>query len=193
MRAAKTAFVPCARSCTRRRSVRATPPRVSVARVADRLPCRAVLCADELIRQVTIESPERGLLLLRVRDEVRMTISAYQTLYQVRAPSLSCSLLFSCVRPPERMFGVVVVCARVRSRSACARRCRRSRATARFSPRCAIQSFTASQQRAHLPVSAWQIESLEAEKKKLQAQVQDHRALYDSIEKVAHSSQAYLP
>lgn len=37
---------------------------------------------DELIRQVTIESPERGLLLLRVRDEVRMTIAAYQTLYE---------------------------------------------------------------------------------------------------------------
>merc|ERR1712195_131666 len=36
---------------------------------------------NELIRQITIESPERGLLLLRVRDEVRMTIAAYQTLY----------------------------------------------------------------------------------------------------------------
>lgn len=39
-------------------------------------------CFDELIRQVTINSPERGLLLLRVRDEIRMTIAAYQTLYQ---------------------------------------------------------------------------------------------------------------
>jgi dynein light intermediate chain len=39
-------------------------------------------CFDELIREVTIECPERGLLLLRVRDEVRMTIAAYQTLYQ---------------------------------------------------------------------------------------------------------------
>jgi dynein light intermediate chain len=39
-------------------------------------------CLDELIRQVTIESPERGLLLLRVRDEARMSIAAYQTLYQ---------------------------------------------------------------------------------------------------------------
>jgi dynein light intermediate chain, axonemal len=38
-------------------------------------------CFDEIIRQVTIESPERGLLLLRVRDEIRMTISSYQTLY----------------------------------------------------------------------------------------------------------------
>uniref|UniRef100_A0A0G4FKQ2 Uncharacterized protein n=1 Tax=Chromera velia CCMP2878 TaxID=1169474 RepID=A0A0G4FKQ2_9ALVE len=37
---------------------------------------------DELIRQVTIDCPERGLLLLKVRDEIRMTIGAYQTLYQ---------------------------------------------------------------------------------------------------------------
>jgi dynein light intermediate chain len=37
-------------------------------------------CFDELIRQVTIESPERGLLLMRVRDEIKMTIVAYQTL-----------------------------------------------------------------------------------------------------------------
>eukprot|EP00931_Biecheleriopsis_adriatica_P019411 TRINITY_DN13232_c0_g1_i2.p1 TRINITY_DN13232_c0_g1~~TRINITY_DN13232_c0_g1_i2.p1 ORF type:complete len:265 (+),score=68.54 TRINITY_DN13232_c0_g1_i2:39-797(+) len=39
-------------------------------------------CFDELIRQVTINQPERGLLLLRVRDEIRMSIAAYQTLYQ---------------------------------------------------------------------------------------------------------------
>ncbi|XP_066538731.1 axonemal dynein light intermediate polypeptide 1 [Hoplias malabaricus] len=39
-------------------------------------------CFDELIRQVTINCAERGLLLLRVRDEIRMTIAAYQTLYQ---------------------------------------------------------------------------------------------------------------
>merc|ERR1711959_491364 len=31
---------------------------------------------------VTINCAERGLLLLRVRDEVRMTIAAYQTLYE---------------------------------------------------------------------------------------------------------------
>jgi len=43
---------------------------------------RACTAPDELIRQVAIESPERGLLLMRVRDEVRMTISAYRTLYQ---------------------------------------------------------------------------------------------------------------
>lgn len=37
---------------------------------------------DELIRQVTINCAERGMLLLRVRDEIRMTIAAYQTLYE---------------------------------------------------------------------------------------------------------------
>jgi len=39
-------------------------------------------CFDEIIRQVTIECPERGLLLMRVRDELKMTIAAYQTLYK---------------------------------------------------------------------------------------------------------------
>ncbi len=38
--------------------------------------------SDELIRQVTINCAERGLLLLQVRDEIRMTIAAYQTLYE---------------------------------------------------------------------------------------------------------------
>ena len=39
-------------------------------------------CFDELIRQCTINCTERGLLLLRVRDELRMTLHAYQTLYE---------------------------------------------------------------------------------------------------------------
>ena len=38
-------------------------------------------CFDELIRQVTLDGPERGLLLMRVRDEVRMAIEAYKLLY----------------------------------------------------------------------------------------------------------------
>ena len=38
-------------------------------------------CFDELIRQITLNCSERGLLLLRVRDEIRMTIDAYKTLY----------------------------------------------------------------------------------------------------------------
>jgi dynein light intermediate chain len=37
---------------------------------------------DELIRQITINCAERGLLLLRVRDQIRMTMTAYQTLYE---------------------------------------------------------------------------------------------------------------
>lgn len=39
-------------------------------------------CFDELIRQTTVSCAERGLLLLRVRDELRMSIAAYQTLYE---------------------------------------------------------------------------------------------------------------
>ncbi|XP_026172893.1 axonemal dynein light intermediate polypeptide 1 [Mastacembelus armatus] len=39
-------------------------------------------CFDELIRQVTINCAERGLLLLRVRNEIQMTMAAYQTLYE---------------------------------------------------------------------------------------------------------------
>ncbi|XP_017279254.1 axonemal dynein light intermediate polypeptide 1 [Kryptolebias marmoratus] len=39
-------------------------------------------CFDELIRQVTINCAERGLLLLRVRNEINMTIAAYQALHE---------------------------------------------------------------------------------------------------------------
>ncbi|XP_011498872.1 PREDICTED: 33 kDa inner dynein arm light chain, axonemal [Ceratosolen solmsi marchali] len=39
-------------------------------------------CFDEIIRHVSINCAERGLLLLRVRDEIQMTLAAYQTLYQ---------------------------------------------------------------------------------------------------------------
>ncbi|XP_065157667.1 putative inner dynein arm light chain, axonemal [Atheta coriaria] len=38
-------------------------------------------CFNEVIRQVTINCAERGLLLLRIRDEMRMTIEAFQALY----------------------------------------------------------------------------------------------------------------
>jgi dynein light intermediate chain len=37
---------------------------------------------DELIRQVTVECAERGVLLMRVRDEGRMTVAAYRALYE---------------------------------------------------------------------------------------------------------------
>jgi len=39
-------------------------------------------CFDELIRQITIQCAERGFLLVRVRDEIKMTTQAYQTLYE---------------------------------------------------------------------------------------------------------------
>merc|ERR1719235_2383027 len=39
-------------------------------------------CFDELIRQVTIICAERGIALLSVRDEVNMSMAAYQSLYQ---------------------------------------------------------------------------------------------------------------
>lgn len=38
-------------------------------------------CFDEIIRQVTINCSERGLLLMRVRDEMVMSMDAYETLY----------------------------------------------------------------------------------------------------------------
>ena len=37
---------------------------------------------DELIRQITINCAERGFLLVRVRDEYRMVLAHYQTLYE---------------------------------------------------------------------------------------------------------------
>ena len=38
--------------------------------------------SDELIRLCTVESPERGLLLLRVRDEMRIIVAEYQILFE---------------------------------------------------------------------------------------------------------------
>ena len=40
------------------------------------------LIVDELIRQITIQCLERGYLLVRVREELRMTVEAYQSLYE---------------------------------------------------------------------------------------------------------------
>ncbi|CAB1429071.1 unnamed protein product [Pleuronectes platessa] len=39
-------------------------------------------CFDEIIRQVTINCAERGLLLLRVRDEITMSFAVHETLYE---------------------------------------------------------------------------------------------------------------
>lgn len=38
-------------------------------------------CFDEVIRQITINCAERGFLLVRVRDELRSQLNAYQGLY----------------------------------------------------------------------------------------------------------------
>ncbi|KAJ4460750.1 putative inner dynein arm light chain; axonemal [Paratrimastix pyriformis] len=37
---------------------------------------------DELIRQESIDSPERGMLLIRIRDELRMRLAAFKTLQE---------------------------------------------------------------------------------------------------------------
>ncbi|KRX10745.1 hypothetical protein PPERSA_12366 [Pseudocohnilembus persalinus] len=39
-------------------------------------------CFDELIRQITINCSERGLLLVRIRDEFKQVVGTYQTLYE---------------------------------------------------------------------------------------------------------------
>lgn len=39
-------------------------------------------CFDEIIRQVTIDCSARGLLLVRIRDEMKTTIAKFQTLYE---------------------------------------------------------------------------------------------------------------
>ncbi|KAM8871233.1 axonemal dynein light intermediate polypeptide 1-like [Spinachia spinachia] len=39
-------------------------------------------CFDELIRQITINCTEKGLLLLRVRDDIQKTFAAYQKLFE---------------------------------------------------------------------------------------------------------------
>jgi len=39
-------------------------------------------CFDELIRQVTINCLERGILLMRIKKDIEMTVNSYQTLYE---------------------------------------------------------------------------------------------------------------
>jgi hypothetical protein len=63
------------------------------------------------VLQITIECAERGLLLLRIRDEARMRIAAYQTLYESSlAFAVSRKILFLftssifLTRPPSFQF-----------------------------------------------------------------------------------------
>ena len=54
------------------------------ARIVGICPIREELfsqCFDELIRQITINCAERGFLLVRVRDELRNQLNAFQSLY----------------------------------------------------------------------------------------------------------------
>jgi dynein light intermediate chain, axonemal len=37
---------------------------------------------NELIRQVTINCPERGILLSKVKDEMKITVASYKSLYE---------------------------------------------------------------------------------------------------------------
>ena len=39
-------------------------------------------CFDELIRQITLNCLERGILLTRIKKELKMTINSYQSLYE---------------------------------------------------------------------------------------------------------------
>lgn len=48
----------------------------------DASPLTVLFLPDELIRAVTIQCSERGLLLLKVRDDIRRTVAAHQTLYE---------------------------------------------------------------------------------------------------------------
>ncbi|XP_037310608.2 axonemal dynein light intermediate polypeptide 1-like [Pungitius pungitius] len=47
-----------------------------------RYPLTVLVLSDELNRVLTIQCAERGSLLLRVRDQVQKTFTAYQTLYE---------------------------------------------------------------------------------------------------------------
>lgn len=56
-----------------------------------------VLFTDEILRQITIENPERGFVLKRLRDELKMTFSVFKTLYDSSvAYSTRKSLLIEC-------------------------------------------------------------------------------------------------
>lgn len=76
------------RLCGARSRAAAAPRCASAASAGTRAPPTGALCPsfqDELIREITINCAERGLLLLRVRDEIQMTLAAYQALYESSA------------------------------------------------------------------------------------------------------------
>lgn len=76
------------------------------ARLSGICPVRSAIfemLADELLREVTIDQPERGLLLRRVRDEARMTLEAYQSLHAAASQYGARKLLEGARGCPEMM------------------------------------------------------------------------------------------
>ena len=55
-----------------------------------------------MIRQVALRLPERGLALLRVRDQLRMTAAAYRTLYTSSTEFGAAKASAASVGVPER-------------------------------------------------------------------------------------------
>ena len=128
-------------------------------------------CFDELIRQVTINCAERGLLLLRVRDEIRMTIAAYQTLYE---SSIAFGMCAPARLAPFHRTRRVATC-RARPRPS-----RAKRACSRFAAPCRRKALQAEQGKADMEA---RIKQLEAEKKDLERQVLELKAKAEAIEK----------
>eukprot|EP00960_Hanusia_phi_P076030 768504-Hanusia_phi.AAC.2 len=70
----KPEYAQCERSCTKRPSTR----------LSERFLVERACCSVVTGCKVTVNCAERGLLLIRVRDEIQMTRAAYQTLYESR-------------------------------------------------------------------------------------------------------------
>ena len=61
-------------------------------------------CFEEVIRQVTISCAERGLLLLRLRGQLQMTLAAYKVHGQLYITEvLLCLHKYNQSRIPERI------------------------------------------------------------------------------------------
>lgn len=159
------------RSASRAHLASAPPP--------SRPPAAACSRADELIRQVTINCAERGLLLLRVRDEIRMTIAAYQ----VRSALPRAPLSARSTRRPARRPGPGP--ARRAHRRAALPRCCTPRRAAQTLYESSIafgmrKALHAEQGRADMEAS---IAALQAEKEELGAAVLELKAKAEAIEK----------
>ena len=122
---------------------------------------------------MTINCAERGLLLLRVRDEIRMSIAAYQTLYES-------SVAFGMRKALQSEQGKSDMEAKVSSLTSwsqipCVYGCGRA---VLLSGTCCCLVTVEKTTRSWL-----QIKQLEQEKKELERQVQDLKAKCEAIEK----------